>query len=110
MKDYVFAAGATGGAADRYGLITHHHNDHIPGSADYSAAGATLLTVAANKSVVQAAAGSETAKLEFVEGGRKFDDGNRAFEVRNIGPTPHAENLLVVYRPVKIKGWLKPLY
>ena len=113
MSDYIFAAGATGGVADRiaelrkfvpnkpirYALITHHHNDHIPGSADYSAAGATLLTVAANKSVVQAAAGSETAKLEFVEGVRKFDDGNRAFEVRNIGPTPHAENLLVVYLP-----------
>ncbi len=113
MEDYVFAAGATGGAGDRiielrksvpekpirYALITHHHNDHIPGSADFSAAGATLLTVAANESVVQAAAGSETAKLEFVEGVRRFDDGNRAIEIRNIGPTPHAENLLVVYLP-----------
>jgi glyoxylase-like metal-dependent hydrolase (beta-lactamase superfamily II) len=113
MQDYVFAAGATGGAADRiaelrksvpkkpirYALITHHHNDHIPGSADFSAAGATLVTVAANESVVQAAAGSEIAKLEFVEGVRRFDDGNRAIEVRNIGPTPHAQNLLVVYLP-----------
>ncbi len=115
MEDYVFAAGATAGAAARiekmrksipekpvrYALLTHHHNDHIPGAADYVAAESTLLTVTANEAVVRAIAGVDKAKMEFIDGKRTISDGERDIEIRNIGPTPHAENLLVVYLPAE---------
>jgi glyoxylase-like metal-dependent hydrolase (beta-lactamase superfamily II) len=115
MEDFVLAAGATAGVAARiaelrksipekpirYALLTHHHNDHIPGAADYVATGSTLLTVAPNEAVVRAVSGVGQGKIEFIDGERTISDGKRDIEIRNIGPTPHAENLLVVYLPAE---------
>ncbi len=112
MEDSVFAAGATGGVSTRIeelrksvpekpikqALLTHHHSDHVPGAADFVAAEATLLTVAENEGVVRAAAG-EKAKIEFVADGHRIADKSQTVIIRNIGPTPHTENLLVVYLP-----------
>ena len=36
---------------------------------------------------------------EVIDGARTLSDGNRRIEIRNIGPSPHAENLLVVFLP-----------
>ena len=86
----------------RYGVLTHHHNDHIPGSAVYAAEGATIVTFKENETVVRAAAGDDEdnkASLEFVGGKKTLSDGNRVIELYNIGPTPHAENFLIAYLP-----------
>ena len=77
----------------RYGVLTHHHSDHVPGAADYAAEGATIITFRENETVVRNAAGNDEAKLEFVENRMSLSDGERTIELYDIGPTPHAEAL-----------------
>ena len=113
MEDHVVAVGGTQIVAAsitemrkeiadkpiRYGVLTHHHNDHVPGAAAYAAEGATIVTFEENETVVRTAAGDENAKLEFVEDRMTLSDGTRTVELYNIGPTPHAENFLIAYLP-----------
>ena len=114
MDDYVVAIGGTAGIPERitelrkvvpskpirYGVLTHHHNDHVLGVAAYAEEHATILTVAENESVVRAAAGDAVdLKLEFVKGSRTIGDGARRIEIHDIGPTPHVEHLLIAYLP-----------
>ncbi|MBT8048379.1 MAG: MBL fold metallo-hydrolase [Xanthomonadales bacterium] len=83
----------------KYGVLTHHHSDHVPGAAAYAEEGATIITFKENEAVVRKAAADENAKLEFVEDRMTLTDGNRTIVLYNIGPTPHAENMLVAYLP-----------
>lgn len=113
MDEYVVAIGGTQGVADRieelrksipdkpirYGVLTHHHNDHIPGTADYAAEGATVITFKENEEVVREAAGDNEVELQFVEDHLTIESGDRRVELYNAGPTPHVENLLIAYLP-----------
>jgi glyoxylase-like metal-dependent hydrolase (beta-lactamase superfamily II) len=113
LDDYVVAIGGTQGAAARieelrksipdkpirYGVLTHHHSDHVPATADYAAEGATVVTFKENEEVVRAAAGTDEVQLQFVEDTLTLGSGDRRVELYNIGPTPHAENLLIAYLP-----------
>lgn len=113
MDEYVVAIGGTQGAAQRikalresipdkpirYGVLTHHHSDHVPATADYAAEGATVITFKDNEEVVRAAAGADDVKLQFVEGHMTLGSGDRRVELYNVGPTPHAENMLIAYLP-----------
>ena len=113
MNDHVVAIGGTQTVAVsikemrkeiadkpiKYGVLTHHHSDHVPGAAIYAEEGATIITFEENESVVRTAAGDEDAKLEFVADRMKLTDGNKTIELYNIGPTPHAENILIAYLP-----------
>jgi glyoxylase-like metal-dependent hydrolase (beta-lactamase superfamily II) len=113
MEDHVVAIGGTQTVsvsitemrkviADKpikYGVLTHHHSDHVPGAASYAEEGATIITFSENETVVRNAAGDDDAKLEFVEDRMTLTDGNRTVELYNIGPTPHAENILIAYLP-----------
>jgi glyoxylase-like metal-dependent hydrolase (beta-lactamase superfamily II) len=113
MDDYIVAIGGTQGVATRltevrkhisdkpvrYGVLTHHHSDHVPGAGDYAAEGATIITFKENETVVQKAAGDQDAKLEFVNEHMSLTDGERTIELYDIGPTPHAEHLLIAYLP-----------
>jgi glyoxylase-like metal-dependent hydrolase (beta-lactamase superfamily II) len=83
----------------RYGVLTHHHSDHVPGAAAYAKEGATIVTFAENEAVVRRAAGDDGAKLQFVEDRMTLTDGQRTVELYNIGPTPHVENMLIAYLP-----------
>lgn len=83
----------------RYGVLTHHHSDHVPGAAAYAKEGATIVTFRENEAVVREAAGDENAKLQFVEDRLTLSDGSRTVELYDIGPTPHAENILIAYLP-----------
>ena len=113
MDDHIVAIGGTQGVADRnaeilgqiedkpirYGVLTHHHNDHIPGTADYAAEGITVITFEDNAEVVRAAAGGNDVELQFVEDRLTLGSGDRRVELYNIGPTPHVENMLIAYLP-----------
>jgi len=113
MKDHVVAVGGTQGAAARmtevrkhiadkpvrYGVLTHHHSDHVPAAADYAVEGATLVTFRENEAIVRKAVGEHEANLEFVDDRMSLSDGERTIELYDIGPTPHAERLLVAYLP-----------
>lgn len=85
----------------RYGVLTHHHSDHVPGAAAYAQEGATIITFRENEAVVRAAAGDANAKLEFVGDRMTLTDGSQVIELYNVGPTPHAENILIAYLPAQ---------
>ncbi len=114
MDDHVIAVGGTAGIPDRitalrevikdkpikYGVMTHHHNDHVLGVPAYQAVDAVVITVKENEEVMRAAAtDADSLKLKFIEGKYVFNDGSRKLEIIDIGPTPHAEHLLVAWLP-----------
>ena len=113
MPDYLVAVGGTQIVPDalqalrdkgmekpvKYGVITHHHSDHVPGAATYAAEGAIVVAPAAHEAVVREAAGRDAAKFEFVTEHMTIGSGARTVEVYNIGPTPHSEHILMAYVP-----------
>ncbi len=113
MADHLVAIGGTQGAKQRmeevakqvhnkpvrYGVLTHHHSDHIPAAADYAAAGATIIAPQAHEDIVRIASKQDDAKFEWVQGSMKLDDGSRSVVFYDIGPTPHSEHLLIAWLP-----------
>jgi glyoxylase-like metal-dependent hydrolase (beta-lactamase superfamily II) len=114
MNDHVVAVGGTAGIPERitalrevvkdkpikFGVMTHHHNDHVLGVPAYQAEDATVLTVKQHEAVVRAAAtDADSLKLQIVKDKYVFDDGDRKLEIIDIGPTPHVEHLLVAWLP-----------
>ena len=114
MGDHVFAAGGAAGIPDRiaslrevvgdkpirYGMMTHHHFDHVVGVQPYEAEGATVIAAKAHEAIVRrAAADADTLKLKTVEGRMTLEGENRTVEIIDIGPTAHTEHLLVAYLP-----------
>jgi glyoxylase-like metal-dependent hydrolase (beta-lactamase superfamily II) len=85
----------------RYGVLTHHHSDHIPGAAAYAQEGATIVTFKENETLVREAAGDPDAKLQFVDQRLSLSDGSRTVKFYDIGPTPHAEHILIAYLPAE---------
>jgi glyoxylase-like metal-dependent hydrolase (beta-lactamase superfamily II) len=113
MGDYIFAAGGTAGIPDRiaslrevigdkeihYGMMSHHHFDHVLGVPDYEAEGAALIAATAHERVVRnAATDGESLKIKTVDG-RMTLEGSRRVDIIDIGPTAHSEHLLVAYLP-----------
>jgi len=114
MDDHVVAVGGTAGIPERikalrevvedkpikFGVMTHHHNDHVLGVPAYQAEDAMVLTVKEHEPVMRAAAtDADSLKLQFVEDKYVFDDGSRKLEIIDIGPTPHSKHLLVAWLP-----------
>ncbi len=114
MEDYIIAVGGTAGIPDRiaelrqvvpdkpirYGVLTHHHNDHVLGVPVYADEGATVIAATAHAGVVRNAAGDDAElKLETVEQRKILEDDSRRVEIIDIGPTAHTEHLLVTYLP-----------
>jgi glyoxylase-like metal-dependent hydrolase (beta-lactamase superfamily II) len=97
----------------RYVVPTHHHSDHAGGMRAFVAEGATIVTTPGNAALFRrmAAANARTIApdalsraprspvIETFTGRRVFTDGTRTLEVRDIGPSPHARELLVAYAP-----------
>ena len=97
----------------KYVAVTHHHDDHASGARAFVAEGATLLTTRGNRShfeelmksrfTILPDALSKTPrplKMEFIEGRKKvLTDGRTTVELYDIGPNPHADELLVAYLP-----------
>lgn len=114
MDDYVVAVGGTAGVPQRiaelrkvvpekpikYGVMTHHHNDHVMGVGPYENEGATVLTVKQHEPVVRAAAANgEELIVEIIDGSHWIKDGKRKLQLVDVGPTPHTEHLVVVWLP-----------
>ncbi len=110
--DYVVAIGGTAGIPQRieelrqigvtkpirFGVMTHHHNDHVVGVAPYVDEGATIVGHKSHAKVIRAAASGD---IDLRRVGDKHDLGKGAnrVELYDIGPTPHAEHILVAYLP-----------
>ena len=96
----------------RYVAMTHHHGAHIGGMRSFIAEGATVVTTAANRPVIEAMAatkqndrlGSAPRKPEFLllENGRRvLEDGGRRVELIDIGPNPHAKEMVIAWLPAE---------
>ncbi len=94
----------------RYVVVTHHHGDHIGGLRSFIAEGATVVTTLANRGVVESTAASPQSdrlaksprKPQFllVEGGRRvLTDGEESVELIDVGPNPHAREMLIAWLP-----------
>ncbi len=127
FKDYILAVEAPGDSAGgerviariretipgkpvRYVVLTHHHGDHVGGLRSFIAEGATVITTKSNRRVVETLARApqndrlartpRAPQFEFVEEGRRrFTDGEQVVELVDVGPNPHAREMIVAYLP-----------
>ena len=114
MEDFVIAVGGTAGIEARitelrkvipkkpisYGVMTHHHSDHVLATPTYAEQGATVIAATAHAAVVKEAAGEGVElTLETVDKRKVLSDGRRRVEIIDIGPTAHTEHLLVTWLP-----------
>lgn len=96
----------------RYLVITHHHSDHAGGFREYVNEGATIITTPGNKTffektaAIQAAllpnstAGSRKPVIETIENKKRvFQDDKHVVELYDIGPNPHANEIVIAYLP-----------
>lgn len=94
----------------KYLVLTHHHSDHAGGFREYVAEGATIVTTASTKSELEKAATIDSSLLPRVTAGKKpafevvdkkrvFQDDKHVVELYDIGPNPHANEILVAYLP-----------
>lgn len=97
----------------KFVVVTHYHDDHSGGLRSYVAEGSSIVTTAANQKFFERmAAGNFTVARDdqttankkpvfelVVKGKRVFTDGKQTIEVIDIGPGPHAREMLVVYLP-----------
>ena len=97
----------------RYVVVTHHHDDHSGGLRSYIAEGVTVVTTPANQNYFEKMAAADftinrddqTQKkkkpvFEFLQDKKRvFTDGSQALEIIDIGPSPHANEMLIAYLP-----------
>jgi len=93
----------------KYLVLTHHHSDHAGGFREYAAEGVTIVTTAGTKSFLEKAAASESSLLPklnqkltietIANKKRVFQDDKHIVEIYDIGPNPHANEILVAYLP-----------
>ncbi len=97
----------------KYIVVTHHHDDHSGGLRTYIAEGATIVTTPANQRYFETMAASEFTinrddqtqnkrkpLFNFVRNSKSlFDDGQQVVEIIDIGPSPHAKEMLIAYLP-----------
>ena len=91
----------TGNKPLKYAALTHHHLDHIHAVESLSNLGATLVTVKENATAIERSLNGKSVKpkMEFVNKMREFKGINQTVQMIDIGPTPHADHMLVAYLP-----------
>ncbi|MGZ8540868.1 MAG: MBL fold metallo-hydrolase, partial [Chitinophagaceae bacterium] len=129
FRDYIWVMEAPAGEASRevikkiketlpgkpikYIAVTHFHSDHSSGIRSYVVEGATVVTTKGNRNHFEELAKNsftispdalsmnpQLPKMEFVENKKRvFTDGITTIELYDIGPSPHADELLVAYLP-----------
>jgi glyoxylase-like metal-dependent hydrolase (beta-lactamase superfamily II) len=97
----------------RYFAMTHHHADHGAGFRTYVAEGVTVIGLPGEKAFFEKVMKSsftidrdaltlkpQPLKWESIEGRKRvLTDGTTTVELIDIGPSPHAEEMLVAYLP-----------
>ncbi|MGZ9074436.1 MAG: MBL fold metallo-hydrolase [Burkholderiaceae bacterium] len=129
FKDYVLAVEAPGtsegadnvikriketipGKPIRYIAVTHHHGDHIGGLRSFIAEGATVISTRNNRKVIETmAAAPQNDRLAksprapeflFVDSGKRVvTDGTQTVELIDVGPNPHAREMVIAYLPMQ---------
>jgi glyoxylase-like metal-dependent hydrolase (beta-lactamase superfamily II) len=97
----------------RYVVPTHHHDDHAGAVRQYLNGGSTLITTAGNRAHFERAvtvpstlgaggldAAARATRIEVLTGqSRVLTDGVRTLELHDIGPSPHADEMVVAWLP-----------
>jgi glyoxylase-like metal-dependent hydrolase (beta-lactamase superfamily II) len=97
----------------RYIAQMHHHSDHSGGLRTYFAEGVTLVTTPGNVGFFKAfAAAPFTVQpdslaqkprppvIETIQGKKRiFTDGTHTVELHDIGPSPHADEMVIAWLP-----------
>ncbi|MGH9532481.1 MAG: MBL fold metallo-hydrolase [Terriglobales bacterium] len=94
----------------RYFAVTHHHNDHSGGVRAFLAEKATLVTTAGNRKLFTELGTANHSdvlgktppapSIEVIEGTKRvFKGGDQVVELINIGPNPHADEMVIAYLP-----------
>jgi glyoxylase-like metal-dependent hydrolase (beta-lactamase superfamily II) len=94
----------------RYVAITHHHGDHVGGLRSFIAEGATVITTPANRAYIEAIAKAPVfdrlrehprdPNIKIITDGKLvLRTGSQSVELHDIGPNPHAREMVVAYLP-----------
>ena len=95
----------------KYLILTHHHSDHAGGFREYVAEGTTIVTTAETKKFLEKAGAvqssflpklspSQKLTIETIENKKRvFQDDKHVVEIYDVGPNPHANEILVAYLP-----------
>jgi len=96
----------------KYLIPTHYHTDHTGGIREYIAKGATVVTTPGNQRFIAQVAGKQHSirpdtlslsprqpAIEVFKDRRVFKDDHHEVELYNIGPSPHVDEIVVVYLP-----------
>ena len=103
---------AAPGKPIKYLIPTHYHTDHTGGVREYIAKGATVVTTPGNQSFIAQIAGTQHSirpdslslnhrepTIEVFKDRRVFKDEQHEVQLYNIGPSPHSDEIVVVYLP-----------
>jgi glyoxylase-like metal-dependent hydrolase (beta-lactamase superfamily II) len=96
----------------RFIAMTHHHGDHIGGLRSYIAEGATVVTTPGNRGVVERTAvapqndrlrkNPRPVQIATIEKGKRvLSDATRTLELIDIGPNPHAREMVIAWLPAE---------
>jgi glyoxylase-like metal-dependent hydrolase (beta-lactamase superfamily II) len=89
----------------KYVVATHYHHDHIGGLRGYIAEGTTIVTTAdSKKEIEKLALTPRPISPDTLSNNPRppiivFSDAARTVELYNIGPSPHVNELIMVYFP-----------
>jgi glyoxylase-like metal-dependent hydrolase (beta-lactamase superfamily II) len=96
----------------RYVSFSHFHFDHSGGLRQYIAEGATVITTPGNRAFVEQMAQAKFEQrpdalaqkprqpvIETLDKKRVFTDGTRTVELYQVGPIPHAREMIIFYFP-----------
>lgn len=97
----------------KYLVQTHHHDDHLGGIRGYIAEGTTIVTTANNVDLIQKIArvrmsvfpdklalNPKPPIIETVKNKKHvIKDANHEVVIYDVGPNPHANEMLIVYFP-----------
>ena len=107
----------------KYLVPTHYHVDHLGGIRGYIAEGSTIVTTPGNRKLIEDVASlahplnpdtlslhPRDLKLETFSEKRVFTDGEHVVELYNLGPSPHADEILIAYLPQEKLAFVSDLF
>jgi glyoxylase-like metal-dependent hydrolase (beta-lactamase superfamily II) len=96
----------------RYVVPTHHHDDHAGGLRAFIATGSIVVTTRGNEAVFRRMAAApytiepdeqsrvkKPVQFAFVDKRMVLEGGGTRLELIDVGPSPHADEMLIAYVP-----------
>ncbi|MEP1778593.1 MBL fold metallo-hydrolase [Reichenbachiella sp.] len=102
----------------KYLVQSHHHNDHWGGIRTYIAKGTTIITTKGNAAILKRIASAPSVlnpdrqwedpkplSMDLVTERLQINDSGNAALIYDVGPTNHANEMLIVYFPEQGLLW-----